>query len=47
MCEEEVLDLVLEGENVIAPGLDECGVDGRTAVGHVVREQGGGVVGCG
>ena len=47
MREEEVLDLVLEGEDVVTPGLDKGGINGRTAVGHVVREQGGGIVGCG
>jgi len=39
--EEEVGDLVAEGEDGGFPGLDEGGVDGCAAVGEVVGSQGG------
>ena len=45
--EEFGADLVREGEHGGGVGSYEGGVDGGTAVGEVVGQQGGGVVGSG
>jgi hypothetical protein len=45
--DEEVVDLILEGEDVVSPRLNELGVDGGATVGKVPDGLAGLVIACG